>query len=85
MGSISLSDDDEFAQIVRLAPLVSIDLIIRDAKQNALVALRRNEPAKASISFLAAAFAKTKQSRMLLREFSNMKLAVAQASRMRDF
>ena len=46
MGSTTLSDDDEFAQIVRLAPLVSLDLIIRDAKQNVLVALRTNEPAK---------------------------------------
>jgi colanic acid biosynthesis protein WcaH len=38
--------DDEFAHIVRLAPLVSIDLIIRDGEQNVLVALRTNEPAK---------------------------------------
>jgi colanic acid biosynthesis protein WcaH len=45
MGT-TLNDDDEFAQIVRLAPLVSIDLIIRDAKQKVLVALRTNQPAK---------------------------------------
>jgi colanic acid biosynthesis protein WcaH len=38
--------DDEFAEIVRLAPLVSIDLIIRDKEQKVLVALRTNEPAK---------------------------------------
>ena len=38
--------DDKFAQIVRLAPLVSVDLIIRNAKQNVFVALRTNEPAK---------------------------------------
>ena len=38
--------EDEFAQVVRLAPLVSIDLIIRDANRNILVALRTNEPAK---------------------------------------
>ena len=43
--SRSLSDD-EFAQVVRLAPLISIDIIIRDPKQNVLVALRNNEPAK---------------------------------------
>jgi hypothetical protein len=38
--------DDEFAHVIRLAPLVSIDLIIRDGEQNILVALRTNEPAK---------------------------------------
>jgi colanic acid biosynthesis protein WcaH len=37
---------DEFAQVVRLAPLVSIDLIIRDDKQSVFVGLRTNEPAK---------------------------------------
>ena len=39
-------DEDDFAQVVRLAPLVSIDLIIRDPNQNVLVGLRTNEPAK---------------------------------------
>ena len=38
--------ENEFEQIVRLAPLVSIDLIIRDANEKVLVALRTNEPAK---------------------------------------
>jgi colanic acid biosynthesis protein WcaH len=38
--------DDNFAQVIRLAPLVSIDLIIRDPIQDVLVALRTNEPAK---------------------------------------
>jgi colanic acid biosynthesis protein WcaH len=37
---------DEFAQVVRHAPLVSIDLIIRDPDQHVLVGLRTNEPAK---------------------------------------
>jgi colanic acid biosynthesis protein WcaH len=41
-----LLSDEDFLQIVRLAPLVSIDLIIRDASLNVLVALRTNEPAK---------------------------------------
>jgi hypothetical protein len=40
------SSDDEFAVVVRLPPLVSIDLIIRDHEQKVLVALRTNEPAK---------------------------------------
>jgi colanic acid biosynthesis protein WcaH len=37
---------DEFAQVVRNTPLVSIDLIIRDPDQCVLVGLRSNEPAK---------------------------------------
>ena len=37
---------DEFSFIVRHAPLVSIDLIIRDPEENVLVGLRANEPAR---------------------------------------
>jgi colanic acid biosynthesis protein WcaH len=37
---------DEFAQVVRNTPLVSIDLIIRDPDQRVLVGLRTYEPAK---------------------------------------
>jgi colanic acid biosynthesis protein WcaH len=37
---------DEFAQVVRNTPLVSIDLIIRDPDRRLLVELRTNEPAK---------------------------------------
>src|SRR5688500_18561957 len=38
--------DDEFAWLVRIAPLVSMDLIVRDAERRVLVGLRRFEPAK---------------------------------------
>jgi colanic acid biosynthesis protein WcaH len=41
-----LISDNEFACIVRCAPLLSIDLIIRDADRRVLVGLRTNEPAK---------------------------------------
>jgi colanic acid biosynthesis protein WcaH len=37
---------DEFSFIARHAPLVSIDLIIRDPEENVLVGLRSNEPAR---------------------------------------
>jgi colanic acid biosynthesis protein WcaH len=43
--SQSLSDDD-FAHVVRYAPLVAIDLIIRNPEGNVLLGLRTNEPAK---------------------------------------
>src|SRR5712691_12552854 len=46
MDSPRALDDQEFATIVRLAPLVSIDLIIRDSNRNVLVGVRNNEPAK---------------------------------------
>ncbi|MHB8884308.1 MAG: GDP-mannose mannosyl hydrolase [Methylovirgula sp.] len=38
--------DDDFAHIVRYAPLVSIDLILKDPDDRVLVGLRMNEPAK---------------------------------------
>jgi colanic acid biosynthesis protein WcaH len=36
---------DQWLDVVARAPLVSIDLIVRDAQQRILVGLRRNEPA----------------------------------------
>jgi colanic acid biosynthesis protein WcaH len=38
-------DDREFAQLIRVAPLVSIDIILRDKNGNVLLALRADEPA----------------------------------------
>ncbi len=38
--------DTDFARIVRYAPLVSIDLVIKDPDAHTLVGLRMNEPAK---------------------------------------
>jgi hypothetical protein len=42
----SLPTDDEFANILRLALLVSIDLIIRDNKQKVVVALAHKQARK---------------------------------------
>jgi colanic acid biosynthesis protein WcaH len=36
----------EIDTVIRLAPLIAIDLIIRNARQDALLGLRKNEPAK---------------------------------------
>ena len=36
----------EFAEVVRLTPLISIDLIVRNSKGDALLGVRNNEPAK---------------------------------------
>ena len=40
-----LSDSD-INTVIRLAPLVSIDLVIRDPANRVLLGLRNNEPAK---------------------------------------
>lgn len=37
---------DELRSVIRLAPLVAVDLVIRNAKNEALLGLRNNEPAK---------------------------------------
>jgi len=37
---------DQFAHVVRYAPLVSIDFIVTDSTQHVFLGLRRNEPAK---------------------------------------
>lgn len=37
---------NDFASIIRLTPLISIDLIIRNQENRVLVGLRTNEPAK---------------------------------------
>jgi colanic acid biosynthesis protein WcaH len=39
-------DQRELATVIRLAPLVSIDLIVRDSTGRVLLGLRNNEPAK---------------------------------------
>jgi len=46
MSSPPFLNDDDFARIVRHAPLISIDLVLKDPEQNVLVGLRTNEPAK---------------------------------------
>ena len=38
--------DREFAELVRNAPLVSMDLVIRDSHRRVLLCLRQHEPAK---------------------------------------
>lgn len=46
MPSPPLLSRDDYAQVIRLAPLVTIDLIVRDARGRVLLGLRNNEPAK---------------------------------------
>ena len=40
------SSDEDFAHLMRVAPLISIDLILRDPENKILVGRRNNEPAK---------------------------------------
>ncbi len=46
MNEPQYRSNDDFAHIVRHAPLVSIDIVIKDDEDNVLVGLRSNEPAK---------------------------------------
>jgi colanic acid biosynthesis protein WcaH len=46
MGPPHFLKNDDFAHIVRHAPLVSIDIVIKDPGQNVCVGLRMNEPAR---------------------------------------
>jgi len=43
---MAVPSDGDFAQIVRHAPLVSIDIIVRDPQRYSLLGLRVNEPAR---------------------------------------
>jgi colanic acid biosynthesis protein WcaH len=38
--------DEVFAQLIRVAPLVAIDIVLRDSEDKVLLLLRRDEPAK---------------------------------------
>jgi len=46
MGPPHYLSDDDFAHVVRHAPLVSIDIVVKDPGKNVLVGLRTNEPAR---------------------------------------
>lgn len=45
-GAAQFLDDSDFATVIRLAPLVCIDLLLRDDEKRVLVGLRNNDPAK---------------------------------------
>jgi hypothetical protein len=49
-------DERDLATVIRLAPLVSIDLIVRDRAGRVLLGLRNNERPRALILSPAAAF-----------------------------
>ena len=46
MAERKFLNDSDFAHIVQYAPLVSIDMVIRDPQDRILLGLRTNEPAK---------------------------------------
>jgi colanic acid biosynthesis protein WcaH len=41
-------DDELFAKLIQIAPLVAIDIVVRDSEGKVLLARRRDEPAKNS-------------------------------------
>jgi len=46
MTAPRLPNDSDFARIVRHAPLVSIDVLLKDPEEYVLLGLRVNEPAR---------------------------------------
>lgn len=46
MHKVMFLSRDDFAQVVRHTPLVSIDLVVRDESERVLVGLRLNRPAR---------------------------------------
>lgn len=46
MNKVSKLGREEFLKVVRVAPLVSVDIVVQDAEGRALMGLRSNEPAK---------------------------------------
>jgi colanic acid biosynthesis protein WcaH len=46
MSESKILDDNEFASVIRNAPLISIDLIVKNKKGEVLVGFRKNGPAK---------------------------------------
>jgi len=46
IGDATKANDEDFAHVIRVAPLIAIDLILRDPESKIFVGLRDNEPAK---------------------------------------
>jgi colanic acid biosynthesis protein WcaH len=65
-----LLNPDDFHSVVRLAPLVSIDLIIRNARGEVLLGLRNNEPRRDCFSCPAASYGSKSASMRPLRGYS---------------
>jgi colanic acid biosynthesis protein WcaH len=74
---------DELRKVVRLAPLVAIDLIIRNGKNQVLLGLRNNEPAKGSYFVPGGMILKNERLRdafaRLLKTETNFTAAIADA------
>jgi colanic acid biosynthesis protein WcaH len=60
---------NEFAEVIRLTPLVAIDLIVRSPEAKVLVGRRVNEPAK-GLLFVPKRISKTRPDRRLLNDYA---------------
>ncbi|EHW02343.1 GDP-mannose mannosyl hydrolase [Escherichia coli DEC8B] len=60
---------DKFREIIKLVPLVSIDLLIENENGEYLFGLRNNRPAKNYFLFQVVGFAKMNLLKMLLKEY----------------
>ncbi len=60
---------DKFREIIKLVPLVSIDLLIENENGEYLFGLRNNRPAKNYFFVQVVGFAKMNLLKMLLKEY----------------
>ncbi|MCC6302652.1 MAG: GDP-mannose mannosyl hydrolase [Gammaproteobacteria bacterium] len=65
---------EEFSQVVRLTPLVSIDLVVRDAARRLLLGLRENRPARGFWFVPGGRIAKNERLEAAFRRISRMEL-----------
>jgi colanic acid biosynthesis protein WcaH len=75
-----LSEAD-FLTVVRLAPLVAIDLIVTDGNRRILLGHRRNRPAQGTWSVPGGRIAKNETLDAAFKRIVNMELGVASAAR----
>jgi colanic acid biosynthesis protein WcaH len=83
-GTAQFLDDSDLATVVRLAPLVCIDILLRDLENRVLVGLRNNDPAKGFLFVPGGRVRKGEKlqsafERILLQE-TNCKASFSQAS-----
>lgn len=72
---------EDFLHAVRLGPLVSIDLIVRDRQDRVLLGLRRNEPARGTWFVPGGRIAKDERLDQAYARIAAGELGLAQARR----
>jgi colanic acid biosynthesis protein WcaH len=70
-------DDNDFALVIGATPLVSIDLLIRNAHNEVLLGLRRNRPAQGMWFVPGGRIRKNEELKMAVQRIAQAELGVA--------